>query len=114
MALDGGRVIRILRGIGGRMARYTLLIRHLLNTLSINARGGVTTMTENSDDKCLFYVPDSITFGSSSADQLLADITDLMNRPLDVCPVCNNTGVTYDFMEDRNVPCGGINCRVQR
>jgi hypothetical protein len=28
------------------------------------------------------------------------------------CPVCLNTGVTYDATEKRDVPCGGIGCSV--
>lgn len=30
----------------------------------------------------------------------------------DPCPVCNNTGATFDVTEQRDVPCGGIGCSV--
>lgn len=29
-----------------------------------------------------------------------------------VCPVCFDTGLTYDKTEKRDVPCGGIGCSV--
>lgn len=29
------------------------------------------------------------------------------------CPVCNNTGLTFDEIEQRTVPCGGIQCTVK-
>lgn len=28
------------------------------------------------------------------------------------CPVCNDTGMTFDETEQREVPCGGIDCTV--
>lgn len=28
------------------------------------------------------------------------------------CPVCDNTGLAYDAIEQREVPCGGLGCVV--
>lgn len=29
-----------------------------------------------------------------------------------LCPVCGGTGLTYDAVERREVPCGGLGCTV--